>query len=98
MGDVFDAHAHIFDKAGFKEHRLNACGYSLGATYSPSWMDWPMFYTGNPLVIRPNMVFFMHMILLDSDRGVTMSLGETVQVTESGCESLSRESHKLVVN
>ena len=38
MGDVFDAHAHTFDSAGFKEHRLNACGYSLGATFQPEWM------------------------------------------------------------
>jgi len=98
MGDVFDAHAQIFDKAGFKEHRLNACGYSLGATFQPEWMDWPMFYTGNPVVIGADMVFFMHMILLDSDRGVTMSLGETVRVTETACESLSNMHHDLVIN
>ena len=28
-------------------HRLNACGYSLGARFTPTWMDWPMFYRGN---------------------------------------------------
>lgn len=97
MGDVFDAHARVMDGAGFRQHRLNACGYSLGATYPPTWMDWPMFYTANPVVIQPNMVFFLHMILLDSDRGLAMSLGETVRVTEQGCESLSHLSHDLVV-
>jgi len=27
----------------------NATGYSLGTTFAPNWMDWPMFYHGNPL-------------------------------------------------
>ena len=96
-GDVFDAHAKVFDDSGFREHRLNACGYSLGALYPPTWMDYPMLFTGNPVVIQPNMVIFMHMILLDSTRGITMSPGETVLVTETGCERLSRMPLDLVV-
>ena len=70
IGQVFDAHARILDQAGFQDHRLNACGYSLGALYHPNWMDWPMFYTGNPELAAPNMVFFLHMILADSDAGL----------------------------
>ena len=97
FGDVFDAHAKVFDDSGFMEHRLNACGYSLGALYPPTWMDYPMLFTGNPVVIQPNMVIFMHMILLDSTRGITMSPGETVLVTETGCERLSRMPLDLVV-
>jgi Xaa-Pro dipeptidase len=97
LGEVFDAQARVFDDAGFREHRLNACGYSLGATYSPNWMDWPMFFTGNPVVIEPSSVFFLHMILLDSRHGLAMSLGETVRVTDTGCVSLSKMPHELVV-
>ena len=44
IGDVFDIHAKTFDDHGFKNARMNACGYSLGATFSPNWMDWPMLY------------------------------------------------------
>jgi Xaa-Pro dipeptidase len=62
-GEVFDAHATTFDNLGFNKARMNACGYSLGSTFSPNWMDWPMLYTGNPYVITPGNVFFMHMIL-----------------------------------
>jgi Xaa-Pro dipeptidase len=47
-GEVFDAHATTFDNLGFNKARMNACGYSLGSTFSPNWMDWPMLYTGNP--------------------------------------------------
>ena len=67
VGEVFDVHAEVFDKLGYKKSRMNACGYSLGTTFAPNWMDWPMLYTGNPVVLNPGMVFFMHMILMDSD-------------------------------
>jgi len=97
FGDIFDVHANVLDSAGFRQHRLNACGYSLGALYPPTWMDWPMLYAGNPVVLEKNMVIFMHMILLDSDSGLTMSMGETVLVSEARCDRLSRMSHDLVV-
>ena len=61
----------------FRAHRLNACGYSLGTTYAPSWMDWPMFFHGNPVEVGPGMVFFLHMVLFDSQAGLAMTLGRT---------------------
>ncbi len=97
IGTVFDAYARVCDAAGMQPHRLNACGYSLGTTYAPNWMDWPMFYTGNPVIAQPNMVFFLHMILMDSDRGLAMCPGATVVVTETGNRLLSRHPMDLVV-
>jgi Xaa-Pro dipeptidase len=97
IGEVFDAHARTLDAAGYKDHRLNACGYSLGATFSPTWMDWPMFYSGSSALARPNMVFFLHMILMDSDANRAMTLGQTVRVTEDGCEPLSRAPLDLII-
>lgn len=90
VGDVFDTHARILDAAGYRAHRLNACGYSLSANYPPSWMEQPMICAGEPTMIQPNMVFFMHMILADTDRGLTLSLGETGRVTQEGFKRLSR--------
>ncbi len=98
IGEVFDAHASVLDTAGYRVHRLNACGYSLGATYTPTWMDWPMFYEGNPVEAVPNMIFFIHIILANSDTRRAMTLGQTVRVTESGSERLSRVPLELVVN
>jgi Xaa-Pro dipeptidase len=43
------------------------------------------------------MVFFLHMILLNSDTGLGMSLGETVVVTENGCEPISHAPRQLPV-
>jgi Xaa-Pro dipeptidase len=96
-GEVFDAHAATFDNLGFNKARMNACGYSLGSTFSPNWMDWPMLYTGNPYVITPGNVFFMHMILMDSDSNLAMNLGETYLVTEKGNERLGKQKLDLVV-
>ena len=89
FGEAFDAHGRVMDAAGYQAHRLNACGYSLGTTYSPVWMDWPMLYHGNPVVIEPGMVIFGHMILFNSDEGVAMTLGRSSLVTEGAPESLS---------
>jgi len=97
VGEVFDIHADVFDGLGYKKSRMNACGYSLGTTFSPNWMDWPMLYTGNPVVLAPGMVFFMHMILMDSEAQLAMNLGETYLVTETGNERLSKQKLDLVV-
>ena len=97
VGHVFDVHAKTFDDLGYNKSRMNACGYSLGSTFSPNWMDWPMLYTGNPYVIEPGNVFFMHMILMDSDNQLAMNLGETYLVTETGNERLGKQKLDLVV-
>lgn len=95
-GDVFAAHARVLDAAGLAEHRLNACGYSLGSRFTPSWMDAPMFYAANPYVLVPNMVMFVHMIVMDSTTGTAMTLGRTSLLTEAGSEVLSRHGIGLV--
>ena len=96
-GDVFDTHAKTFDDLGFNKARMNACGYSLGSTFAPNWMDWPMLYAGNPYKIVPGNVFFMHMILMDSDSNLAMNLGETYLVTENGNERLGKQKLDLVI-
>ena len=96
-GDVFDAHAEVFDRMGYKKSRMNACGYSLGTTFSPNWMDWPMLYTGNKYIIQPGNVFFMHMILMDSDNQLAMNIGETYLVTNKGNERLGKKKLDLVI-
>ncbi len=98
FGEAFDAHARIIDAAGMEEHRLNACGYSLGTTFSPIWMDWPMLYHGNTTEFKPNMVIFCHMIIFDSAANLAMTLGETIRINKSGFDRLSRSPWELVEN
>ena len=97
VGEVFDAHAKTFDNLGYNKARMNACGYSLGSTFSPNWMDWPMIYTQNPYEIKPGNIFFMHMILMDSENKVAMNLGETYLITDKGNERLGKQKLDLVV-
>ena len=97
VGAVFDAHAKSLDAAGLSGARLNACGYSLGTTYAPNWMDWPMLFKDNPVVAAPGMAFFIHMIIFDDNTGLAATLGRTSLVTEQGSEVLSKASLEFVV-
>lgn len=91
IGEIDEAHRKVFDRGGFAASRMAACGYSLGATFRPSWMDVPpMLYAGNPMPIEPGMVLFLHAILADKDANLAMSLGHTIAVTETGAEVLSK--------
>ena len=97
MGDVYAAHARVFDARGLSHARLKACGYGMGAVYNPIWVDFPMFYEGNPLIMQEGQVFFLHMILMDSDAGEAMTLGHSVLVKPDGVERLSRHPLELIV-
>jgi Xaa-Pro dipeptidase len=96
-GEVFQAHAEVFDAHGLNRHRLNACGYALGAKFTPSWMDSPMFYEGNDFVIAESQVYFLHMILFDSDSQTAMCLGRTYLVGAGAAEPINAPDLDLVV-
>ena len=62
------------------------------------WLDVPpMIHTGNPLIIKPGLVFIMNMILMDNKAQLAMNLGETYLVTETGNEKLGKQKLDLVV-
>ncbi len=96
-GDVFAAHARVLDGRRLSRHRLNACGYSLGAKFTPSWMDAPMFYEGADFVIAPDQVYFLHMILMDSDSGTALCLGRSYLVGDRHAEPLNAHDLDLVL-
>lgn len=96
-GDVFDAHARVMDAHGMGAHRLNACGYSLGAKFTPSWMDAPMFYKGNDAELAEGMVFFAHMILMNSDAGAAFCLGRTYIIGAKKPEPVSKYPLAMIV-
>jgi len=98
VGDIFATHARVLTRAGYKDHMLNACGYTLGATYPPTWMDEPMVYADHPQVLAPGMVFFIHMILLNSRTGLSMSLGETSIITAQAAEPVTHAPRELIAN
>jgi Xaa-Pro dipeptidase len=97
VGEVFEAHARVLDAAGLSAHRLNACGYSMGTTFAPVWMDWPMLYAGNPVEAEPGMVFFIHIIIVNSDSGRAQTLGRTSVVEARGARQINNPSLDLIV-
>ena len=90
FGTVFETFARVLDERGLARHRLNTCGYSVGARFEPSWMDPQMFVVGNPQEIEPNMSLFVHTIIVDSETGTAMTLGQTYLTTTDTPKPLSR--------
>jgi Xaa-Pro dipeptidase len=97
MSEVYDAHARVLDDYGLGHARMQACGYGMGAIYNPIWVDFPMFYEGNPLPMQAGQGFFLHMILMDASAGLAMCPGHSVLVTDRGAERLSRQPLDLLV-
>ena len=96
VGELYAAHANAFQRGGYTNAALAACGYSVGISYPPTWMDWPMIWAENPQVLEPGMVFFMHMILLDDSTGLSMCLGESAIVTEGACERINHMPRDVI--
>lgn len=85
LGTLDDVHRRVLDKAGFEEVRFAACGYALGCTFRPTWMDVPpMIYSGNRLIMEPGMVFFVHIMIPDTRNGLAAGLGQTFSIRDDG--------------
>jgi Xaa-Pro dipeptidase len=90
LGSLDDIHRRVLDGAGFASQRFAACGYALGCTFRPTWMDVPpMIYSGNRLVMQPGMVFFVHIMIPDTRTGLAAGVGQTFVITEGAAERLS---------
>jgi Xaa-Pro dipeptidase len=96
IGEVYAAGARLLGSAGYGEDRFHAFGYSLGACYGPNWMDWPMIYEDNPAIIQPGMVFFVHLILPNSETGLSQTLGRTSIVGENGAQPVCCRNLDLI--
>jgi Xaa-Pro dipeptidase len=60
-------------------------------------MDLPMFYQRNAFVIEAGQVYFLHMILMDSDSGAAMCLGRTYLTGVHHAEPLNAANLDLAV-
>lgn len=98
LGEIDDAHRRVYDESGYGDFRMAACGYSLGASFRPTWMDVPpMLYSGNPMLAEAGMVLFLHAILIDASSELAMSLGHTIAITPSGAEVLNGLAPEYVI-
>jgi len=98
LGTLDDIHRAVLDGAGFAHARYAACGYALGCTFKPTWMDVPpMIYTGNPLVLEPGMVFHLPETVPDARTGLVAGVGQTFAIGADGegVETFSRLTLQL---
>ena len=89
VGELFDIYKATLE--GHDEHDsvLTVAGYTMGAMWPPTWMEEPLIFEGNPLVLEENMVFFTHMILNDRETGLSMAVGETAIITTGAPEIIT---------
>lgn len=96
FGDVFAAYARIMEAHDLTRHRLNTCGYSVGARFGPSWREHQLFVADSQQPIEANMTLFPNIIIMDSEAGAAMTLGHTYLTTEEAPESLSKFGLELI--
>lgn len=90
LGRLNEIHCAVLDGAGFAHARYAACGYALGCTFKPTWMDVPpMIHSDNPLILTPGMVFFVHIMIPDTRTGLVAGVGQTFAIGEAGVETFS---------
>lgn len=97
VGELYEAHRAALARHGYAHAALAACGYTMGATWPPTWMEQPQIYAGNPVVLAAGMTFFTHMVLVDAETGLTMSLGEQAIITEGEPEPVTTVPHEPIV-
>ncbi|NKB77426.1 MAG: M24 family metallopeptidase [Gammaproteobacteria bacterium] len=97
LNEVYETYRRVAADFGIEHTVLTACGYTMGATWPPTWMEQPMIYPGNETVLEQNMTFFTHMILNDHETGLLMAVGEQAIVTEGAPEIVSHISREPII-
>lgn len=97
MAEVYDAYRMVVTDHGLAHTLQDACGYTMGATWPPTWMEQPMFYKGNPTVIETNMTFFNMLILNDFKSGLIMCLGEQTIITDGQPEVITHVPREPII-
>jgi Xaa-Pro dipeptidase len=72
-------------------------GYSVGLSFPPNWADVPFFLMkGQQARLEPGMLF--HLPIASRDLGnYCVGFGETVAITENGCEVMGKQPRELVI-
>ncbi|MFT5218967.1 MAG: Xaa-Pro dipeptidase [Planctomycetota bacterium] len=97
VGDLYDAYRDTLIDSGFEDSLLSVCGYTMGAMFPPTWMEQPLIFPGNPLILEENMTFFTHMIMNDRNSGLSMAVAEQAIVTDGPPEIITHAPRDPVI-
>jgi Xaa-Pro aminopeptidase len=100
-GTTFDevsrAGARGVARAGSPVHWGGDCGYPVGAGFPPHWGEYScQIALGDHTVLQPGMVFHQPIALRVVGK-VGVAFSETVLITDTGCEALTRVERQLLV-
>ena len=96
-GEVDAACRAEVERRGLGEYFRHRAAYGIGIGFPPNWSEGHIYAIGprDPLVLQPNMTFHVIPTLFLDDFGMCFS--DSLRVTESGCELLTRFERKLFV-
>jgi len=97
IGEIYDVYRTTLEANDEKDAVLTVCGYTMGAAWPPTWMEQPMIFQGNPVVLEENMSFFTHMILNDRVTGLSMAVAEQAIVTDGAPEIITHVPRTPVI-
>jgi len=97
FADLFALYTQIMERHDLTRHRLHGCGYSIGARFAPTWMEDQHFEAESNYLVAPNMAFFAHAMLFDSETSAAMTLGASYLVLEDETQALSRHCLDMIV-
>jgi len=97
VGELFDIYKATLEEHNEHDAVLTVAGYTMGAMWPPTWMEEPLIFEGNPLVLEENMTFFTHMILNDRETGLSMAVGETAIITTGAPEIITHSPRKPII-
>ena len=97
VGELFDIYKATLEEHNEHDAVLTVAGYTMGAMWPPTWMEEPLIFEGNPLVLEENMTFFTHMILNDRKTGLSMAVGETAIITTGAPEIITHSPREPII-
>ena len=98
VGEIYDTYRKTLENNGENDAVLTVCGYTMGAAWPPTWMEQPMIFSGNPVVLEENMSFFTHMILNDRETGLSMAVAEQAIITNGAPEIVTHVPRAPIIN
>ena len=94
-GDVDRACRQVVEKRGLGAYFRHRSAYGIGIGFPPNWSEGHIYAIrpDDPLVLRENMTFHVIPTLFLEDFGMCFS--DSVRVTDSGCELLTKFERRL---
>lgn len=97
VGEVDLAARSVIDKAGFEKYRSPRRGYGVGIAYPPTWLEPLYIQEGFPVTLQEGMSFFLYPAILLYQEGITVMLGDSLLVTRTGYERLTKYPMEIFV-